>query len=184
MLDINIPDPSTSPSVVSLNGFCGRKAPCFLCASCWPIGLQETRKMTQENTGNDELEDRKRPESDRDLLVTPSGPQPDFVRLRRASLHDQYRNITVGLMHSKSTAVSTFQSTTALLKRCFPCYILPLLTFEWFNEKKNPLKFHGIVWNRVDCQRSEKRSKTQRERFTIGQTGQNVQIFEEVGCYK
>ena len=25
-----IPDPPTSPSLISLNGFCGRKAPCFL----------------------------------------------------------------------------------------------------------------------------------------------------------
>ena len=29
MLDIKIPDPYTSPSLKSLNGFCGRKAPCF-----------------------------------------------------------------------------------------------------------------------------------------------------------
>ena len=25
-----IPDPPSSPSVISLSGFCGRKAPCFL----------------------------------------------------------------------------------------------------------------------------------------------------------
>ena len=30
MSDIKIPDPPTSPSQISLNGFCGRKAPCFL----------------------------------------------------------------------------------------------------------------------------------------------------------
>ena len=29
MLDIKIPDPPTSPSLISLNGFCGRKAECF-----------------------------------------------------------------------------------------------------------------------------------------------------------
>ena len=27
---MKIPDPPTSPSLISLNGFCGRKAPCFL----------------------------------------------------------------------------------------------------------------------------------------------------------
>ena len=30
MLDVKIPDPPTSPSLISLNGFSGRKAPCFL----------------------------------------------------------------------------------------------------------------------------------------------------------
>ena len=30
MLDIKIHDPPTSPSLISLNGFCGRTAPCFL----------------------------------------------------------------------------------------------------------------------------------------------------------
>ena len=30
MFDIKIPDPPTSPSLISLNGFCGRKAPFFL----------------------------------------------------------------------------------------------------------------------------------------------------------
>ena len=30
MLDIKLPDPPTSPFLISLNGFCGRKAPCFL----------------------------------------------------------------------------------------------------------------------------------------------------------
>ena len=29
-MDIKIPDPPTSLSLISLNGFCGRKAPCFL----------------------------------------------------------------------------------------------------------------------------------------------------------
>ena len=29
MLDIKIPNPPTSPSLLSLNGFCGRKAQCF-----------------------------------------------------------------------------------------------------------------------------------------------------------
>ena len=29
MLDIKIPDPPTSPSLINLNGFCGRKAECF-----------------------------------------------------------------------------------------------------------------------------------------------------------
>ena len=30
MSDIKISDPPTSPSLISLNGFCGRKAQCFL----------------------------------------------------------------------------------------------------------------------------------------------------------
>ena len=30
MLDTKIPDSPTSPSLISLNGFCERKAPCFL----------------------------------------------------------------------------------------------------------------------------------------------------------
>ena len=30
MLDLKIPDPPTSPSLISLNGFRGRKAQCFL----------------------------------------------------------------------------------------------------------------------------------------------------------
>ena len=30
VLNIKIPDPPTSPSLITLNGFCGRKAPCFL----------------------------------------------------------------------------------------------------------------------------------------------------------
>ena len=34
MLDIKIPDPPASPSLTSLNGFCGRKAQCFLSCVC------------------------------------------------------------------------------------------------------------------------------------------------------
>ena len=30
MLDIKFPTPPASPSLISLNGFCGRKSPCFL----------------------------------------------------------------------------------------------------------------------------------------------------------
>ena len=34
-----IPDPPTSPSLISLNGFCGRKAPCFLLWGCTVGGV-------------------------------------------------------------------------------------------------------------------------------------------------
>ena len=46
MLDIKIPDPQTSPFLISVNGFSGRKAPCFSlrpsvrhpCKVCWGPG--------------------------------------------------------------------------------------------------------------------------------------------------
>ena len=39
MLDIKIPDPPTSPSLISLNGFCGRKAPCFQLHAVFDQGI-------------------------------------------------------------------------------------------------------------------------------------------------
>ena len=69
------------------------------------------------------------------------GTTTRFFYLCHASLQDQCRNITVRLMQSKSVAVSTLWSMTVLLKCCFPCYIHPLSTFGWFNEK-DPLKCH------------------------------------------
>ena len=41
MFDIKFPDPPTSLSLISLNGFCGHKAPCFL---TFPLHKQTTRK--------------------------------------------------------------------------------------------------------------------------------------------